>query len=329
MLACCKPLEEVAVDGITLDQWACLARCNNARVDLSKASSSSEDAFRAELVKCVSAPNAAAGVLCVSYSRKQFNQTGDGHFSPVAAYEREKDMALIMDVARFKHPPHWVPVSELFQSMQRLDPSTGESRGYATLNKDNTVGGTLFLLNHTFGRFSEVATFFESDLPEQLKEAGFENSPEEYLWFSLFHLPGSIAGMISTFADQHAAGAALTPKSIQAACEASYVCGTDCSPILTELQSTPLYQTLEGLQKTKKSHPLPVSLESAVMLLLALNHSIQYTDPLQTIVQAAIGSLTDRPALKAEVEGLQKQLALAISPSGPWAASHDKCCEEK
>ena len=41
-------------------------------------------------------------VIIVSYSRAVLNQTGSGHFSPIAGYHKEKDMVLIMDVARFK-----------------------------------------------------------------------------------------------------------------------------------------------------------------------------------------------------------------------------------
>jgi glutathione gamma-glutamylcysteinyltransferase len=46
----------------------------------------------------------------LSYSRKVLGQTGDGHFSPVGGYHPGKDLALIMDTARFKYPPHWVPL---------------------------------------------------------------------------------------------------------------------------------------------------------------------------------------------------------------------------
>ena len=73
-----------------------------ASVDLHRAADSTEDEFRKEVIRCCSAVNAGAGVLCVSYSRIQFNQTGDGHFSPIGAYDRAKDMILILDVARFK-----------------------------------------------------------------------------------------------------------------------------------------------------------------------------------------------------------------------------------
>ena len=43
-------------------------------------------------------------------------------------------MVLIMDVARFKYPPHWIPLPLLHQSMQVVDPETGKSRGYMLLS---------------------------------------------------------------------------------------------------------------------------------------------------------------------------------------------------
>lgn len=40
--------------------------------------------------------------MALGYSRRTLGQTGDGHFSPVAAYAAESDMTLVLDVARFK-----------------------------------------------------------------------------------------------------------------------------------------------------------------------------------------------------------------------------------
>lgn len=40
--------------------------------------------------------------LVVSYSRKELLQTGDGHFSPIGAYDVASDMVLVLDTARFK-----------------------------------------------------------------------------------------------------------------------------------------------------------------------------------------------------------------------------------
>ena len=61
-------------------------------------------------------------------------QTGDGHFSPVHAalysvvplwnhlfqiggYHAETDSVLVLDVARFKYPPHWIKLPTLFSAM--------------------------------------------------------------------------------------------------------------------------------------------------------------------------------------------------------------------
>ena len=48
--------------------------------------------------------------LTLNFSRKALQQTGDGHFGPVAAYNRAEDMVLIMDVAKFKYDCYWCPL---------------------------------------------------------------------------------------------------------------------------------------------------------------------------------------------------------------------------
>jgi glutathione gamma-glutamylcysteinyltransferase len=57
-------------------------------------------------------------------------QTGTGHFSPIGGYHAGQDMALILDVARFKYPPHWVPLPLLWEAMNTTDEATGLLRGY-------------------------------------------------------------------------------------------------------------------------------------------------------------------------------------------------------
>ena len=41
----------------------------------------------------------------------------------------ERDLVLILDTARFKYPPHWVPLPLLFEAMAPPDPDTGKPRG--------------------------------------------------------------------------------------------------------------------------------------------------------------------------------------------------------
>lgn len=69
--------------------------------------------------------------LVVSFSRAVLQQTGDGHFSTVAAYDAQTDSCLVLDVARFKYPPYWVRVEELYDAMRPLDPVTKQSRGWS------------------------------------------------------------------------------------------------------------------------------------------------------------------------------------------------------
>jgi len=70
------------------------------------------------------------GFLVVSFSRAHLQQTGSGHFSPVAAYHPPSDSCLILDVARFKYSPYWASVEELYEATKPLDEGTGRSRGW-------------------------------------------------------------------------------------------------------------------------------------------------------------------------------------------------------
>ena len=73
-------------------------------------------------------------LLVASYARSSLGQTGDGHFSPIAAYDATTDSVLILDVARFKYPSYWVQLKELYHAMEYpLDPVTHVSRGWFVL----------------------------------------------------------------------------------------------------------------------------------------------------------------------------------------------------
>ncbi|TMS35245.1 hypothetical protein L596_002689 [Steinernema carpocapsae] len=132
MLDCCLPLEVIKKTGITVDQFACLARCNRLQTTTNYASDTeaSRKQFREDLLVSVTSEDF---VMVVSYDRSVFGQTGTGHFSPVAAFDPETDRALIMDVARFKYPPHWVSMSLIHRAMLSKDPATEKARGFFTL----------------------------------------------------------------------------------------------------------------------------------------------------------------------------------------------------
>lgn len=96
MLDCCRPLTAVASVGISLPEFACLARCNGlsakvtspSLIAIGAAADECIEAFRADL----RAAAKGKGALALSYSRKTLGQTGDGHFSPIGGFCEEEDM---------------------------------------------------------------------------------------------------------------------------------------------------------------------------------------------------------------------------------------------
>jgi glutathione gamma-glutamylcysteinyltransferase len=138
LLVCCKALEVAAAEGLSLDEVACLAACNGAEVTAHRVDgpAAAED-FRVALAASVRAPTGP--FLVANYSRKPLGQTGDGHFSPLAAWHPERDLVLVLDVARFKYPPHWVPVARLIEAMSAVDPACGQARGWLSLARAATA----------------------------------------------------------------------------------------------------------------------------------------------------------------------------------------------
>jgi glutathione gamma-glutamylcysteinyltransferase len=149
LLNCCMDLEEVKKSGITLPTFRCLAVCQGLDVAISYADentgSSLQDFRQAVLKTCgeSESPDDDGGnekisnILVVSYLREVLGQTGTGHFSPIAAYDRVSDSVLILDTARFKYPSHWVHLPLIYEAMKPVDSDTGRSRGYVMLEYDH------------------------------------------------------------------------------------------------------------------------------------------------------------------------------------------------
>ncbi len=49
--------------------------------------------------------------------------------------------------ARFKYPPHWVPLEMLFDAMRHTDAVTGQPRGYMRMSAHNMLDSLLFSLD--------------------------------------------------------------------------------------------------------------------------------------------------------------------------------------
>ena len=154
MLNCCVDLEQVKKTGITFSTFACLARCQGLNVNAVHGSESTVDEFRRvvkeicseeeeevsfeEEIETTTTANEQqqrpTSFLIVSYTRQVIGQTGSGHFSPIGAYDEASDHVLVLDTARFKYGPHWVPLPLLFDALLPIDPDTGKSRGYMVVS---------------------------------------------------------------------------------------------------------------------------------------------------------------------------------------------------
>ena len=124
MLDCCVPIEVVKQLGLTLDQFVCLAECNGIETSATEVDDNALIENFRKTIKSFTKQDES--ILTLFYSRKVLNQTGDGHFAPVGGYHPNKDLVLILDTARFKYPPHWVPVSLVFEAITAKDPATSK-----------------------------------------------------------------------------------------------------------------------------------------------------------------------------------------------------------
>lgn len=119
--------EDVSKSGMTLDDLARILATYSVEIKLTHAQSGSVKDFRSALRDSLSHRNE---YVLVNYLRKALGQNTGGHISPVGAYNREADRALILDVSNYKYPWVWVKVDALYRAMETVDDSSGLSRGY-------------------------------------------------------------------------------------------------------------------------------------------------------------------------------------------------------
>lgn len=125
------PQQTIQKQGITLDQMGQLLAVQPVDVVVRHASDSSLDTFRKEASDYLAQPGR---FVLVNYYRNAIGQQKGGHFSPVAAYDKEADRFMILDVARYKYPPVWVKAEELFAAMNTKDSDNEDkSRGYVLI----------------------------------------------------------------------------------------------------------------------------------------------------------------------------------------------------
>jgi len=246
LLDCCIPLERVKEEGVSLPQVACLARCNGAVARVvrpppfegdgipnaggAEDEGTESDAARAAVAEAEADFRAAVLAACrggpesivASYSRALVRQTGDGHFSPIGAYDEQSDAVLVLDVARFKYSPHWLPVGDLVRAMRAVDGATGRPRGWLGVRAAQAPRSVLFTLG-ALGAGAEAAAaarvFAEETLPELLGSSPSPSSGEEEAEYARVSRAAAAAPLaaVAAFVGLRAPSAAAAAETAAAA----------------------------------------------------------------------------------------------------------------
>jgi hypothetical protein len=113
--------------GMTLDQLGAFLAAFPLTVQVTRAGDSTLSAFRQRAIANLERPG---DLFLVNFHRPEIGQEGGGHISPLAAYDAASDRFLLLDVARYRYPPTWIPARALYDAMNTTDRSTGLTRGF-------------------------------------------------------------------------------------------------------------------------------------------------------------------------------------------------------
>lgn len=284
LLDCCLPLPSVRERGITLDELACLARCNGASAEVRRPDTHTEADLRAAVV--AAAGSSVDPALIVAYDRRVLGQTGEGHYSPIGGYHRASDQVLVLDVARFKYPPHWIPLSALYAAMQSIDGATGRPRGWVLLRRSERPASLLFTARCVgdggFAAFSSALVGIQ---------AALASAP--------------VADLSSALRVLLAAAADGFPVVLERRVLALHEHAEEAEALLAELRATDVHAAVTPMVSA------PWDADAATLLVLALPGDVW--SPLSEHVRAAWHTLSDPERLplsvRAESEHIHRQLA--------------------
>jgi hypothetical protein len=119
-------------EGLILEELAAFFRNLGTKAEYARADTFDVTQLRESIKVALADPDKR---FVANYSRKPIGQMGDGHISPVAAYDSKTDRVLILDVAKYKYPPVWITVTGLYVGMQSIDSGSGKPRGFVVVSK--------------------------------------------------------------------------------------------------------------------------------------------------------------------------------------------------
>jgi hypothetical protein len=119
--------ETIADRGMTLKQLTRFVRSHGVPAEAYYSSYTGLDDFRQKLIENLEQDY---NFVLANYSREAIGQGKSGHISPIAAYNKESDRFLILDVSRYQYPPVWVTAEQLWEATNAVDPASGKTRGF-------------------------------------------------------------------------------------------------------------------------------------------------------------------------------------------------------
>ena len=117
----------VMLTGIPLSDLGDLLHAHGAEVSVHHANTFDVGAFRHVVLRNLAT---ADDFILVNYQRETLGQESVGHISPLAAYDQDTDMVLVLDTASHKYPHTWVSLKTLVRAMATIDSETGQMRGF-------------------------------------------------------------------------------------------------------------------------------------------------------------------------------------------------------
>jgi len=312
-LSCCKSVEAMSKDGLEWREFLCLARCQGLKVEAVRADVGTLEEFEE---RCASVCSGSGGAVTVSYSRRPLRQAGDGHYAPIGAYNKRRSMVLVLDTARFKYPPHWLLVSDLWEAMRATNKQTGRSRGYAILTLPSISRSSVHL-NLSGRAWGNVLKSLATEFPAVADEL----TPEAELWVFVRGMPPPVAALVSV-SELDAGQTAGEPEN-----------QSRSAAVIRALRQTECYRTLAKLSAENPYKTLPNSLENLtfVMLLLGgmglLDSMLRSKEARIWVVEVDTSSDEDTLILAEELSSLRRaaeEIREEVAQAPPGSRS---CCD--
>lgn len=127
-----KPYPMVEHEGLVLEQLTAFFNNLGVKAEMHHADAIDEARLRQMIKDTLAEPNKR---LVINYTRKAIGQNGDGHISPVGAYDADTDRVLVLDVAKYKYPPVWMTVGDLYKAINTIDSGSNKTRGIVVVSK--------------------------------------------------------------------------------------------------------------------------------------------------------------------------------------------------